>query len=236
MKAVLFDLGNTLVRYWTREEMPAVRKACVASVAKHLLAKGLIGEEAAAAAEEHFARENFEDNIWRVRPLEERLVRCFSLPPEFAAKPGALEMCEAFARPFFEISMVYPDTVPVLRELRGMGIKLAIVTNLAWGSPAPLWRKELDRHGLTPLVDALVTCRDVGWRKPVPVIFKHTASLLDVAPADCMFVGDDARWDYAGAEGVGMKPILIIREGPPDPERDTIHELAPVPARVKASR
>lgn len=236
MNAILFDLGNTLVRYFSRQEMPAIRKRCVESAARFLEENSFIEPETAERAEELFDRENYEDKIWRVRPLEERLIRCFDLPPEFVADPAALDLCAAFARPFFEISERYSDTVPVLEELRQMKIKLAIVTNLAWGSPAPLWREELARHGLVSLVDVIVTCRDVGWRKPAPVIFECTATQLGVTPGECMFVGDDPRWDYAGAEGAGMKPLLIVRDGPPDPERDCVHDLKAVLERAKASR
>jgi FMN phosphatase YigB (HAD superfamily) len=33
--------------------------------------------------------------------------------------------------------------------------------------------------------------------------------LLDVAPADALFVGDDHRWDIVGAQNAGLRPILL---------------------------
>ena len=34
-------------------------------------------------------------------------------------------------------------------------------------------------------------------------------ALLDVAPADALFVGDDHRWDIVGAHNAGLRPVLL---------------------------
>src|SRR5262245_58392296 len=102
-----------------------------------------------------------------------------------------------------------PQAVPVLDELRGRGIKTAIVSNTPWGSSAHDWRAELNRHGLLDKVDATVFCMDVEWRKPHRAPFDRALSLLEVAPADALFVGDDHRWDVVGAQNAGLRPILL---------------------------
>ena len=33
--------------------------------------------------------------------------------------------------------------------------------------------------------------------------------MLDVAPADALFVGDDHRWDIVGAQNAGLRPVLL---------------------------
>jgi putative hydrolase of the HAD superfamily len=62
-------------------------------------------------------------------------------------------------------------------------------------------------------VDAVVLCGDVGWRKPAPEIFHHAVRKLDCRPEECIFVGDDLRWDIEGSASVGMRPVLIDRDG-----------------------
>ena len=102
-----------------------------------------------------------------------------------------------------------PQAVPLLEALRGRGIKTAIVSNTPWGSPADAWRAELVRHGLLDKVDATVFCMDVGWRKPHRAPFDRALSLLEVAPGDALFVGDDHRWDIIGAQNAGLRPVLL---------------------------
>jgi FMN phosphatase YigB (HAD superfamily) len=114
------------------------------------------------------------------------------------------------------------------RTSRSNGIKTAIVSNTPWGSPAHAWRAELTRHGLLDKVDATVYCMDVGWRKPHRAPFDRALSLLEVAPVDALFVGDDHRWDIVGAQNAGLRPVLLESAVPPPSRRDhlTIPNLA----------
>jgi putative hydrolase of the HAD superfamily len=58
-------------------------------------------------------------------------------------------------------------------------------------------------------VDATVLCVDVGWRKPHRASFDRALSLLSVAPNDAIFIGDDHRWDVAGALNCGLQAVLL---------------------------
>src|SRR5262249_8358220 len=70
------------------------------------------------------------------------------------------------------------------------------------------------RHGLLDKVDATVFCMDVGWRKPHRAPFDRALSLLEVAPADALFVGGDHRWDIVGAQNAGLRPVLLESDVP----------------------
>ena len=59
---------------------------------------------------------------------------------------------------------------------------------------------------------------DGGWRKPHRAPFDRALSLLQIAPADALFVGDDHRWDVIGAQNAGLRPILV---GPSVPNSPT---------------
>jgi putative hydrolase of the HAD superfamily len=115
----------------------------------------------------------------------------------------------AFMRPIFDLARPHPQTPIVWECLRRRGIKTAIVSNTPWGSPSSVWRTKLARHGLLERVDAVVFCVDVGWRKPHRAPFDRALALLDVAPMDAVFVGDDPRWDVAGAKNAGVRPVLL---------------------------
>lgn len=210
-QAVLFDLGNTLVHYFERSEFPAILEQAILAVRRYLHEKELltVPEE---AMWRRVREEDHEETDYRVRPLEERLGRIFGIDraqrPEVAAAMG-----RRFTEPIFVRGRCYEDALPVLRKLREDGIRTAIVSNTPWGSPGSLWREELARLDLSPWVDAAVFCTDVGWRKPARPIFERAMELLAAGPEDCLFVGDDPRWDLAGSRAVGMDVILINRQG-----------------------
>ncbi len=196
---VLFDLGNTLVSYYESKDFPPVLQAAIGEVERFAEAKA---DWNRVQAEKHTAKD------FRVTPLEERLSRIFETNWDEAE---SREACRRFMRPIFSIARLYDDVLPTLAALRDQGIKTAIVSNTPWGSPAALWREELARLGLADAVDLTVFCGDCGWRKPARQIFDHTLQRLNAAPAQCVFVGDDPRWDSVGPQSVGMAALLIDR-------------------------
>ncbi len=226
-KALLFDLGNTLVRYFERSEFPAILEQSILEVRRHLQQKGPL----AVCTETMWHRVREEDHEapdYRVRPLEGRLGRIFEV--DATQSPTVVDaMCRWFTQPIFARGRCYEDALPVLRQLRAEGVRTAIVSNTPWGSPGALWREELARLGLGAWVDAAVFCTDVGWRKPARPILERALGLLGVDPQDCLFIGDDPRWDLAGPRAMGMEAILIDREGvisePAEESIRYLHEL-----------
>jgi putative hydrolase of the HAD superfamily len=207
---VLFDLGNTLVQCYERIEFPGILREAIVTVQEELEQQGLLRVSPAEAWQRVHA-EDYEAKDHRVRPLEGRLVRIFRLEE---ASAGTMEpLCRAFLAPILALGRCYPEAIPVLRSLKGRGMRTAIVSNTPWGSPADLWRREIDRLGLGDWVDVSVFCRDAGWRKPAAPIFALALDRLGVDPSSCLFVGDDPRWDLAGPRAVGMEAILVRRPG-----------------------
>lgn len=209
--AVLFDLGNTLAAYYQASEFRPILAKAIGAVHDELSRRGLASVPLESAVDAAI-NENREAKDYRFSPLIDRLERIFQVP--LATDPVlATTVCERFLEPIFAVGRVYSDTLPALAQLRGRGVRTAIVSNAPWGSPPELWRRELARLKLSDAVDAVVLCGDVGWRKPAPVIFNHAAEKLGCLPGRCMFVGDDLRWDIEGSASVGMRPVLIDREG-----------------------
>lgn len=208
---VLFDLGNTLVRYFDRQQFPAVLEQAIREVRSYLRGEGLLAVTAEAMWQ-RVREEDHEAPDHRVRPLEARLGRIFALDP--AGDADLVEaMCRRFTGPIFARGQRYDDSLPCLQRLRARGFRTALVSNTPWGSPGSLWRADLERLGLSPWLEATVFCTDVGWRKPARPIFERALVQLQVEPHDCLFVGDDPRWDLAGPQSLGMEVILIDRKG-----------------------
>jgi len=233
LRAILFDLGNTLVHYYTSGEFPLVLRRCLRECAS------VLGQTAGHARDEDlFERAlllNREQRDYAVWPLADRLRELFGAYGSID-EASAEALGTAFLKPIFAMARLDPQAVPLLESLRARGIKTAIVSNTPWGSPAGAWRAELTRHGLLDKVDASVFCMDVGWRKPHRAPFDRALSLLDVRPADALFVGDDHRWDVVGAQNAGLRPVLL-EAMVPESSRDhlTIPNLAGVIALLTVS-
>ncbi|HEY1512333.1 MAG TPA: HAD family hydrolase [Gaiellaceae bacterium] len=112
---------------------------------------------------------------------------------------------------------LYEDAIPTLDALRDRGLKLGLLSNSA---------RDLDEfvghHGLT--VDAVLTSRSHGKTKPHEAIFRRMLELLDVAAGEAVMVGDTIEDDVEGATAVGMRAVLVDREGR-YPRHDSISGL-----------
>ena len=205
-KAVIFDLGNTLISYYRRKEFPVILREAIGNCREKLISKGVTIPDdqrvwLRVKEQDHGSPGN------KVNPLSERLSTIFSVTGATVLD----ELCIEFMKPIFRTARLHDDAKPTLKALREIGVKTAIISNTPWGSPAYLWRQELRRHGVSELVDTVVFCGDVGWRKPDPRIFRHTLDRLGLEADDCLFVGDDPRWDIDGPMALGMDAVLIDR-------------------------
>jgi putative hydrolase of the HAD superfamily len=70
----------------------------------------------------------------------------------------------------------------------------------------------------------------VGAAKPDPAIFEYALSLAGVGPGDAVHVGDSLDNDVAGARAVGIRPLLVARDGAAPVGVETIRSLAELPA------
>jgi len=224
--AVLFDLGNTLVHYYTRAEFGPILRRSVRRIVERLQDARWPEALDEDALERRAHALNHENADGRVRPLEERLVELLGA----RAVPDALlaELTERFLEPIFATARLDPDALPTLAKLKAAGVKTAIVSNTPWGSSARRWRAELARLGLLEHIDAAVFCMDVGWRKPAPAVFERALEVLGVTPARACFVGDDPEWDVAGARRAGLVPVLLGDPSDAPPACQTIAKLADV--------
>jgi putative hydrolase of the HAD superfamily len=209
---LLFDLGSTLAHYYGVHDFPAILKQAIIGVRDYLSQNRLLH-----VSEDNLwhrvREEDHESNDYRVRPLEERLARIFKLDDLPNDSDVAVTMCRCFMKPIFGRGYCYEDTLPALKELKKRGYRTAIVSNTSWGSPAYLWREELNRLGLSTYMNTVVFCRDAGWRKPARQIFLYALEKLSALPQDCVFVGDEPKWDVVGPRAIGITPILIDRSG-----------------------
>jgi putative hydrolase of the HAD superfamily len=101
---------------------------------------------------------------------------------------------------------LYEDAQPTLAAVRARGLRVGLLSNTA---------RDLDEfvrhHGLE--VDAVLTSRTHGKTKPHETIFRRMLELLAVEPDEAVMIGDTLEDDVKGARAVGMRAVLVDREG-----------------------
>jgi putative hydrolase of the HAD superfamily len=187
MRAVIFDLWDTLVE-WPSAEGSGLMETLA----------GLAG----LPLEELDQRLRGHHRQLQTGPLA-AVYRAVGIPEENLA--AALAAHHDLARRALRLR---EGAAAALAELRGRGLKLGVITVCSEDVPAR-W-PESDLAGL---FDAETFSSECGLMKPEPEIYLRTTRALGVEPGDCLFVGDGANDELAGAERVGIRPVLFLPEG-----------------------
>lgn len=121
----------------------------------------------------------------------------------------ALAECLQLRLGFTRDALVPRDgAIETLDELQRRGFKRGLIS-VCSGDVEELW----DETELAAHVDDVVLSCSVGLSKPDPRIYRLACEHLAVSPEECLFVGDGANDELAGARRVGMQPILIHKFG-----------------------
>jgi putative hydrolase of the HAD superfamily len=210
--AVLFDFGNTLAHYFESRVPISILEQNIAEVKNYLNSLNLL-TVSRDVIWQNVAKEAIEAKDHRVRPMVDRLCRIFKIQISDLPAGCDSEMCRRFMAPIFKMGKRYDDTVPTLCLLKQRGIKTAIVSNAPWGCPSQLCREEVARVNIAHLIDEIIFCTDVGWRKPAKQIFEYALNRLSEIPEHCLFVGDHPEWDFKGPRSISMDAVLVVRNG-----------------------
>jgi putative hydrolase of the HAD superfamily len=120
---------------------------------------------------------------------------------------------------------LYEDTLPTLERLRQHGLRIGLVSN------GQRDLEEFARHHRLD-VDAAVGSKTHGYVKPHRSIFETALEALGVTPDAAAMVGDSPADDIVGARALGMRAILLDREGRHPPGPDVIPTLLALPAAL----
>jgi len=229
IRTVFFDAAGTLL---------ALREPVGETYARFARREGIVAE--AKALENGFRR-----GFGRAEPL--------AFPPAAPAKIRSLErewwrrrVCDAFrsagvdpsrraaARAFAAVYehfatraawRLYADVRPVLRVLRGRGLRLAVVSNF----DTRLLRL-LEGFGIAPSFDAVVLSSTAGFAKPDPRLFGAALAAVHGGAPTTLHVGDSERLDRRAAHAAGLHALRLDRGG--RPARHVITSLEELPERV----
>ncbi len=192
IKAVIFDLDNTLVDFM-KMKAEAIDAAIRAMIDAGLeLSYGEV--------------KNRIDAIYKEKGIEFQYVFDSLLSDIFDKVNHKILAAGVVAyRRAREAALVpYPHVYITLYELLKMGMKLAVVSD-APTKEAWLRLTYLNMHHI---FDVVVTFEDTSERKPHPAPFTLALNRLGVRPDEALMVGDWAERDIIGAKQVGMKTVF----------------------------
>jgi putative hydrolase of the HAD superfamily len=209
IKAVFFDLFNTLVRYDPAPEDQqwwACREYGI-DVDKKDLRHGFY------AAGDFFSREDARLPVEK-RCEEEKQALWIEYEMTLLREAGVEVSRELAIQILTKIQQVdkkvvlFDDTLPTLDLLRSRGLTVGLISNL---------HTSLDgfcaKVGLGPHLDFALTSHEVGFAKPHPGIFNVALERANTQASEAIHVGDQYYADIVGARGAGIKPLLIDRDG-----------------------
>ncbi len=194
--AVVFDLNDTLVHGGDR----ALRDAVAHAMARDLE----VDPEAFAAA----VRDSFDARcrgvLGDLHQTITRLAAGLGASPDPAAVRAAAER-----RLHLERSLLIPAprALEALDRLRRRGLRLGLVSDCSAETPQ-LWCATRLAHRF----DVAVFSCELGARKPDPSLYLAATAGLGVLPEECLYVGDGASDELAGAERVGMTALRLRLE------------------------
>jgi 2-haloacid dehalogenase len=161
---------------------------------------------------------------WRLKQLEYSWVRslagqhrdfawltrealAFAAAKHGVRDPGLLDQVEQAYRSL----TAYPDVLPVMERLRGMGVSRAILSN---GETAML-ADAVRNAGLTDHLDAVLSVDEAGVFKPDPRVYALATKRFGFLPGEMAFVSSNA-WDAFGAHRFGFRVFWVNRTRQPE--------------------
>jgi putative hydrolase of the HAD superfamily len=184
---VIFDLWDTLA-LWPIDAFEQVKRA----LARHI--------------------DDFErvwDTTYRARQIGtiEAYFRGLGLDDE------ALAECLRLRSEFTRDALVPREgAIETLDVLKRRGFKRGLIS-VCSSDVEEAW----DETVLAAHVDDVVLSCTVGLSKPDPRIYRLACERLEVEPDECLFVGDGANDELAGARRVGMRAVCVLPPGREEP-------------------
>ena len=195
VRAVIFDWGGTLTPWHLVDHDSLWRTACTPH-----FPPGRTGEVAAAilAAERE---------LWLAG---ERSHRSATLAQVF--ERAGVTATEEFLASYYQMwdphTFTDPAAAQLMRGLRERGIKVGVLSNTMW--PRSAHERVFLRDQVLDLIDGAVYSSEIPWVKPHPEAFRAAMAAVGVHdPATCVFVGDRPYDDVHGAQGAGMRAVLV---------------------------
>jgi putative hydrolase of the HAD superfamily len=209
IKAVFFDLYQTLVRYEPpREELQAkALRDFGIEASPEVFRQPLVSADEFIYQEmsrRPLSRRSPEDKMALYVRHQEILLQEAGIKADRKTVLGMLGKMQQASMKL----VLFDDVAPVLTDLKKRGLILGLISNVDQDMT-----DTFQKLGLPSWLDVIVTSRDAGTTKPHPGIFQEALQRAGVQPPEAVYIGDQYQVDVLGASGAGMKGILLDRTG-----------------------
>lgn len=190
IKAVIFDLGNTLIKPKARSSMYRKLKK------KHDLEVSLDDFRKAHG-------DVFNIKVWK------NINKGVAQFARLCKKKNNLQFQKHLKSLLINNKknyQIYVDSEPVLRKLIKENYKIALISN--W---TQYGLETLEYHDLKHYFHSIAISANEGVAKPDPRIFQRVLRYLKVRPSEALMVGDHPKKDYLAAKNLGMHALLLER-------------------------
>lgn len=225
IRAVYFDLDDTLCAYWAASRR-ALRQAIEEAGLKTPT------EEAVQAWRDVFPAfsKEIKTDAWYAHYLEsgeptrtEHIRRTLNSIGEFDESLAA-NISARYAELRNEYLELFADALPLLRKLHGR-YRLGLITN----GPADIQRQEIARLGIEEFFEHILIEGEFKIGKPNRAIFEEAEAENGLKPEQMLFVGNAYEHDVQGAKNAGWWALWLNRgnesrnEDPPYPDAEIKH-------------
>lgn len=218
-KAVLFDLGSTLIEYESHD-WPTLGRMGITNAYPYM--KKIFPE----LPELSRFGQSFYQHLRQILDSERhnhieidlynacnRIFKRMGL----ALKDGLVEeFVKLYYKPVTEQITAIPGAVEILNKINKAGLKIGLISNSIF--PEKFHLEEMERFGLLKYFDFTIFSGSVGIRKPKRDIFDMALKNTQTKPSQTVFVGDRFDVDISGAKNVGLVTVWKYREGRENPD------------------
>jgi len=192
IKAVLFDLDNTLINF------RAMKNNAAEAAIRAMIDSGLKLEhkEATKLLFEMYEEYGIENQL-----IFNKFIKKVTGKVDYKMLANAIV---AYRKAKQNLVVPYPRVRSTLVRLKERGLKLGIVSDAPRLSA---WIR-LAEMNLADFFDVVITLGDSKKFKPFPTSFRKALRGLNLAPQEVLFVGDNPERDVKGAKALGMHTCL----------------------------
>lgn len=212
IRAVIFDLGNTLMYPVAPDLWPEVIKRGNQALMQHLCDLDLLNDCDDFVLEFNQRLHQY----YEERDKQFFETSTFLVLKELLAEKGHADVPDSVIRESLDAHyaitqknwQLEDDTIACLDSLQEQNYKLGLMSNA--GDHRDVLQL-VEKFGLTPYFEFILTSAGCGFRKPHYKIFQLALEQVNARGEDVVMVGDTLDADILGANRMGMYSIWITR-------------------------
>jgi putative hydrolase of the HAD superfamily len=201
-KAILFDLDDTIISFDGVTNL-AWEKACSSFVSRrNTLFNSDVLLESINKIRKLYWSDPERHRIGRMDLIKARrnIVKIALRELQYFDEVSAYEIADDYSKLHKEMICLFPDSISTLKELKDLGIRMALVTN----GTSEMQLEKINRFCLSEFFDFYLIEEEVGFGKPDIRVFEMALERFGLRADQVWMVGDNLVWDIEAPQKVGI--------------------------------